>query len=521
MASSVKISQLAAVNAATNDDVFIINDAGVNTRKITYANLTKNLISTTGDSQVIDGDVTINGTLTVDELNITLPLITIDADANAVGIGTDSPQELLDVAGNIRVRNANELQLADLDNTNHVSFKSPGVLAMDYEYVMPGAYPTVDGQVLSSTTDGQWSWTSTLTDPTTTVGDMVYRDILNRVDRLPIGGVGQILTVRGDGVPGWLDAPGSFPDPMQSPGDLIFRNVANQTTRLSAGGFGQALTIQGNGLPAWQDISAQAGGNLTEVQFNGGGSLAGNPAFTWDNGSNILSSENITVTDFLLNEGTSTFEGAATFEAQIIAEALLDAQGNVSLGTNDANFLSINSLINTPLLPNSGLTIGSDTRRWGDVFMGNTLSMSDGGGEGNIEFDSLAGYLFYGQGVGSEPARVRIYSEESNSGVTIRSPLEAAYTAGSYTLTLPTEQSPAGVVSVLTNDGTGQLSFSNGSPYDLDDVTNNGAITSNTITVGGLIVNGQTFPDPGLPTQILQTDVSGNLVWTYTDAEFY
>ena len=251
MASSVKISQLAAVNAATNDDVFIINDAGVNTRKITYANLTKNLISTTGDSQVIDGDVTINGTLTVDELDITLPLITIDADANAVGIGTDSPQELLDVAGNIRVRNNYELQLADLDNTNHVSFKSPGVLAMDYEYVMPGAYPTADGQVLSSTTDGQWSWTTALTDPTTTVGDIVYRDILNRVERLPIGGSGQILTVRGDGVPGWLDAPGSFPDPMQSPGDLIFRDVANQTTRLSAGGVGQALTIQGNGLPAW------------------------------------------------------------------------------------------------------------------------------------------------------------------------------------------------------------------------------------------------------------------------------
>lgn len=521
MASSVKISQLAAVNAATNDDVFIINDSGTNTRKITYENLTRNLIATDGTAQEINGDLVINGKLTVDELDITLPLITIDAAANAVGIGTDSPQETLDVNGNIRIRNSNELQLGDYDNTNHVSFKSPEVLAMDYEYIMPGAYPTADGQVLSSTTDGEWSWTSALTDPTTSVGDMVYRDILNRVERLPIGTDGQILTVRGDGVPGWLDAPGSFPDPLQSPGDIIYRNVTNITTRLPAGGAGQALIIGGNGLPAWEDISAQAGGNNTEVQFNSGGSLNGNSAFTWDNGSNILASENITVNDVLLVEGPSTFEGASMFENTVTIDAFLDANGNVSLGTNTANSLSINSLINTPLLPDGGQTIGSDTRRWGDIFMGNTLSMSDGGGEGNIEFDSLAGYLFYGQGIGGEPARVRIYSEESNSGVTIRSPLEAAYTAGSYTLTLPVEQAQAGVNSILVNDGTGQLSFASGSPFDLDDVTDNGAVTPNTIDVGGLIVNGQTFPAPGNLDQVLTTDGSGNLTWTYVDADFY
>lgn len=521
MASSVKISQLAAVNAATNDDVFIINDAGTNTRKITYENLTRNLIATSGATQEINGDLTINGTLTVEELDIKLPVITIDADANAVGINTETPQETLDVNGSIRIRNSKELRFGDYDNTNYVSFRSPEVLAMDYEYIMPGAYPTSDGQVLSSTVGGEWSWVSALTDPTTTAGDLVYRDILNRVERLPAGDVGQVLTVRGDGVPGWLNFPGSFPDPMTSPGDLIFRNFSNVTTRLSAGGVGQALIIQGNGLPSWQDISAQAGGDNTEVQFNSNGSLNGNPAFSWDNGSNILTSENVTVSDTLLVEGSSTFEGPSTFENTLTAQALFTARGNVSLGTNSSNTLSVNGLVNTSFLPVGGQNIGSASNRWGDLFMGRSLNFSDSGNEGILTFDSLAGYLFYGQGTGSEPARIRIYSEESNSGVTIRSPIESAYSAGSYTLTLPTEQAQAGTNSILINDGTGQLSFSAGSPFDLDDVTDNGAITPNTIDVGGLIVNGQTFPDPGDPDQVLTTDGAGNLTWTYIDADFY
>ena len=522
MASSVKISQLAAVNAATNDDVFIINDSGINTRKITYANLTRNLISNSGD-QSITGDVVIDGKLTVNELEITLPLITISAEADAVGVGTDDPQQKLDVAGDIRVRDAYQLQLGDYDNTNYVGFRAPNVLATDFTYIMPGAYPTSDGQVLSSTTSGEWSWITSLTDPTTSVGDMVFRDILNRVARLPIGNDGQVLTVRGDGIPGWLDAPQGFADPLQSRGDIIYRNNDNVTSRLAAGGVGQALIVGGNGLPSWQTVSAAAGGNNTEVQYNSNGSLAASSAFTWDSGSNILNVENLTVADEVLVEGPSTFEGSSTFENSVTFQAFLDANSNVSLGTNTANTLSINALINTPLLSDGALNIGADNRRWGDIYMGSTLSLSDGAVQGNIEFDSLIGYMFDGQGVNQEPARIRIYAEESNNGVTIQSPLEAAYTAGSYTLTLPTEQAASGITSFLANDGTGQLSFvpDTSGTSDLQDVTDNGSVTTNTIEVGGLIVNGQEFPAPGLPTQVLITDDNGDLAWSYVDADLY
>ena len=103
MASSVRISQLASVSAATDDDVFVINDSNTNTRKITYGNLTRDLVSTTGD-QEINGNLTINGLLTADQISILSPLVTIDSAANAVGINTDTPQETLDVNGNLRVR---------------------------------------------------------------------------------------------------------------------------------------------------------------------------------------------------------------------------------------------------------------------------------------------------------------------------------------------------------------------------------------------------------------------------------
>jgi len=137
MASSVRISQLASVTAATNDDVFVINDADTNTRKITYASLTQNLISTTGN-QVITGDLEINGTLSVDALLIDSPLLTIDTAANAIGVLTDTPLTTLDVHGSIRASVGGEVQFGDFDNSNHISLRSPNVLGSNNSYILPG-----------------------------------------------------------------------------------------------------------------------------------------------------------------------------------------------------------------------------------------------------------------------------------------------------------------------------------------------------------------------------------------------
>ena len=57
--------------------------------------------------------------------------------------------------------------------------------------------------------------------------------------------------------------------------------------------------------------------------------------------------------------------------------------------------------------------------------------------------------------------------------------------------------------------------------FDLQAVTDVGDVTTNSIAVGGLAVQGLVFPGPGLADQILTTDGAGFLSWTYVDADFY
>ncbi len=516
MASSVRISQLASVNAATDDDVFVINDADTNTRKITYASLTQNLVSTSGD-QVINGNLNLNGTLSVDALLIDSPLLTIDTAANAIGVLTDTPQTTLDVHGDIRASNASEVQFGDYDNSHHVSLKSPNVLANTNEYTFPGAYPAEDGYVLASEIDGEMSWIKALTNPMTTIGDMVYNNTFNQTDRLPIGTDGQVLTVRADGIPGWLEPVPGFADPMQSPGDMIYRNGSNSTVRFPIGTPGQGLIVGASGVPIWNDIEIAAAGNTTEIQWNNAGVLSASPAFTFNNSASEVTAWN------LITRDSFTSDGPAAFNDYVEVNSLLDARSSVSLGTNQSDTLSIQSLIDTSLLPVGGQNIGAVNNRWGDLWMGNSLNLTDGSTNGLLEYETVDGFSFYGQGTGADSARITIFSEESTRGVTIRSPLESAYSAGSYTLTLPTSQSPVGIPSILANDGTGQLSWGDADSlgFDLQAVTDAGDVTTNSIAVGGLAVQGQVFPGPGLADQILTTDGAGFLSWTYVDADFY
>jgi hypothetical protein len=58
MASGIRISQLQEQFVITPNDVFVINDENTNTRRITYTNLLKTILS---EDLVFDGDVIFNG----------------------------------------------------------------------------------------------------------------------------------------------------------------------------------------------------------------------------------------------------------------------------------------------------------------------------------------------------------------------------------------------------------------------------------------------------------------------------
>ena len=69
-----------------------------------------------------------------------------------------------------------------------------------------------------------------------------------------VGTAGQVLTSNGAGaLPTWQAAPtgGGMTDPMTTAGDMIYRNISNVTTRLPRGTNGEILTLV-SGVPSWE-----------------------------------------------------------------------------------------------------------------------------------------------------------------------------------------------------------------------------------------------------------------------------
>jgi len=425
--ASIKISELAAVTSVTNDDVLIVNDGDVNTRKITYENLTSNLVST-GGGQTINGDLTINGTLNTQGLVVDTDLITVDTVNNRIGVLSQTPACTLDVGGPIQARDGSAIRMADADTSAYVSLQAPAVVASNTPYTLPGAYPVASGQVLSSSDAGAMSWVSALIDPMTTVGDIVVRDISNTTARLPVGSTGQVLTAQADGTTAWQNSPAGFADPMTTAGDIIIRNSSNITTRLGIGTAGQSLTVTAGGEVAWEASVAGAAGNATEVQFNTGGVLDASSDLTFDTVNARLTANNLTcISDFIVGR-------------------------NTVLGDTTSDLVTVNGTFSTALVPNvsGSLALGSNAQRWGNIWATDFIGFFEGGASGGITFDNLEGYTLNGLGNGNRAACLQINDELNNNGIRLSAPTSANLTA-SYTLTLPTALGQIGETLVISN----------------------------------------------------------------------
>jgi hypothetical protein len=109
---------------------------------------------------------------------------------NSTSSATINTLALRDGNGELDVR-----RLGVFNNTSgfKLIFVSPAVAA-DYIYTLPLTDGT-SGYVLSTNGSGTMSWvnTSGFSDPTTTIGDIIYRNPVNAVARLPIGSQGQYL----------------------------------------------------------------------------------------------------------------------------------------------------------------------------------------------------------------------------------------------------------------------------------------------------------------------------------------
>jgi hypothetical protein len=294
--ATVRISQLTAITTPTDDDVFIINDADTNTRKISFANLTQGLLNTSSTAQTKTGALTIGGTLTASgNLVVDTNTFFVDATNNRVGIKTTSPATELDVDGTIRVRNANPIQFGDANDSNHVAVKSPGVVAANYTLTLPDALPSVTN-LLAVNNAGSMGYS---------IG-VIYN---GTDDSLELG----LVKLTNQGSVRFFEgtAGGSEYIQFNAPATLATTNTYTLPAAFPASS-GFVLSANTSGILSWVSNSASAAGTPGEIQYNGGSGLAADANFVWNSGTNTLQTVNATLTGDLSVDGAYVENNVST-----------------------------------------------------------------------------------------------------------------------------------------------------------------------------------------------------------------
>jgi len=345
--ATVRISQLTAITAPTDDDVLIINDADTNTRKITFANLTQNLVNTTAATQTKSGAFTVNGTLTAGgNFVVDTNTFFVDATSNRVGVRTISPNTELDIDGTVHIRNSNTLQFGDANDSNYVSLGAPSVIAANFALTLPAALPSANNLVWSSNS-GQLGYTAGIAYDSGTQAMSLGQAYFTNQGSVRF----YEQSVNGSDYVGFT-----------APANLSSTTGYTLPSTYPAAS-GHVLASTTGGVLSWVSNGAGAAGNAGDVQFSDGATLTANSNFNFNNGSQTLSVPNVSV------------------------GALLEANGNVYLGNSSGDDIQVNGSIATDVLPKTTgtLDLGSnllhyaqahvdDLYVYGSVELGNALS---------------------------------------------------------------------------------------------------------------------------------------------------
>ena len=219
------------------------------------------------------------------------------------------------------------------------------------------------------------------------------------------------------------------------------------------------------------------------------------------------------VVNLTLNaNGTSTFGGVVTFDpAQVFADPTL--QQVTTTGNVTTNTIDVGGLIA------AGLTYPTADG------LANQVLTTDGAGNLGWAFDSnfLTQVAIGGGEVLLTPTTVNTGFAALDAGGTRSAEIQpdgsaivANLTAAG--LTYPIADGAAG--DLLTTDGLGTLSWLTPVTPDLQAVTTAGAVTTDTVDVGGLIAAGLIYPAAdGAAGELLTTDGAGNLGWTSSGSD--
>jgi hypothetical protein len=119
------------------------------------------------------------------------------ATPSTYGLDAGANTDLIQIATNGDMTTKGKI--IQLSNSNSITIEAPSTLADTYTITYPEDQPT-SGQVMKFNGTGM-EWVTPYSDPTTTAGDIAYRNNSNVLTRLPTGAPGQIL---GAG-PAWKD----------------------------------------------------------------------------------------------------------------------------------------------------------------------------------------------------------------------------------------------------------------------------------------------------------------------------
>lgn len=334
--ATIRISQLTAISAPTDDDILIINDADTNTRKITFANLTQGLLNTSATAQTKSGNLTVSGTLTAANLTVDTDTLFVNGTTNRVGIGTATPNTDLDVDGNVHIRNQGVLEFGDSNDSNFIGFRAPSAITANFTLTLPSALPT-QGNFITYDSSGLGSFAA---ETSFTSNEL-------RAPYIGARGVGgnngevrlyELITNGGEYIS------------LRAPGNLA-STVYYTLPGTYPGSNGFVLASDTTGALSWVSNGAAAAGSPGYVQFNTGGSLDADSTFTFNAATNTLSAENIDVGVDLGVSGDLQVTGDVQFNAVITAGGTTGAQtinataGSVNFAAAATSLVVTNSLV--------------------------------------------------------------------------------------------------------------------------------------------------------------------------------
>jgi hypothetical protein len=331
--ATIRISQLTAVSAPTDDDVLIINDADTNTRKITFANLTQGLLNTSAAAQVKAGNLTVSGILAANGgFAVDTDTLFVDVANDRVGINTTTPATSLDVDGDIHIRNQNELQLGDSNDSNYIGLRAPNAIASDFTLTLPDALPAT-GNFITYDTAGLGTFA-------TETGFISNELRAPYIGARGVGGnVGEVRFYE-------LLSNGGEYIALQAPGNLAA--TLNFTLPGSyPGSNGFVLSSTTTGVLSWVSNGAAAAGNAGEIQFNVAGSLGSDIDLTYNSGTNTLSVPNLDLNGTLGGATEVFFSKTITAGGTTGAQTINNVCGSVNFAAAATSLVVTNSLVST------------------------------------------------------------------------------------------------------------------------------------------------------------------------------